>query len=368
MVDIQTVGAGGGSIAWFDRGGLLKVGPASAGAVPGPACYGRGGGDPTVSDANLLLGRLGPRGLLGGRMALDGAAAVDAMAPVAARLDRSAEQAAHGVIGIVVANMVRAVRAVSVERGFDPRDFALLAMGGAGPLHASDVARALGIGAVIVPPAPGILCAQGLVLSDLREDFVTSGRYALTAESLPALRSGLDALAQTASGWAGENDVAESDYRLSLSFDMRYIGQNFELRVPVSDAAAAGELLSLPTPADLRQRFFAAHEQSYGFHDSEAEVEIVNLRLTAHGRVAKPVFARVSEDDATLPPPIERRAVWFDAEGPAETPVYDRPSLRPGNALAGPAVVEQLDATTLVFPGDTLRVDGAGNLLLEIRP
>jgi N-methylhydantoinase A len=219
-----------------------------------------------------------------------------------------------------------------------------------------------------VPPAPGILCAQGLVLSDLREDFVTSGRYALTAGSLPALRSELDALAQTASGWAGENDVAESDYRLSLSFDMRYIGQNFELRVPVSDAAEAGELMSLPTPADLRQRFFAAHEQSYGFHDPVAEVEIVNLRLTAHGRVAKPVFERASEDDATLPSPIERRAVWFDAEGPAETPVYDRPSLRPGNAIAGPAVVEQLDATTLVFPGDTLRVDGAGNLLLEIRP
>lgn len=365
MVDIQTVGAGGGSIAWFDRDGLLKVGPASAGAAPGPACYGRGGTAPTVSDANLLLGRLGARGLLGGRMALDREAATRAMTPAAERLGMTVERAAHGVIGIVVANMVRAVRAVSVERGYDPRDFALLAMGGAGPLHASDVARALGMRTVLVPPAPGILCAQGLVMSDLREDFIASGGFVLTDESLSALRSELERLARAGAAWAIENDLSEEDYRPSLSFDMRYVGQNFELRVPVTDAfSPAG---SLPAPAELRRRFFAAHDQSYGFHDPEAEVEIVNLRMTAHGRVAKPAFGSAA-GDAPPPSPVGRRQVWFEADSPVQTPVFDRTSLRPGHGFAGPAVIEQLDATTLVLPGDSLCVDAAGNLLIEVSP
>jgi len=368
MIDIHTVGAGGGSIAWFERDGLLKVGPASAGAVPGPACYARGGTEPTVSDANLLLGRLGPDGLLGGRMALDGPAAARAVAPVAKRLGVPIERAAHGIIGIVVANMVRAVRAVSVERGFDPRDFALLAMGGAGPLHASDVARALGIRTVIVPPAPGILCAQGLVMSDLREDFVVSGRFAATVDSLAVLQARLAELVRMAEAWAAENDVAAEDCSLTLSFDMRYVGQNFELRVPVADGVPAGAPLRLPTPAVLRHGFFEAHERSYGFHDPEAEVEIVNLRLTAYGRVEKPEFpvGPVTGGDALVA--AARRPVWFAAEAPFETPVYERDSLQPGHRITGPAVIEQLDATTLLFPEDSLRVDGVGNLIVEIRP
>ncbi|MBT4845237.1 MAG: hydantoinase/oxoprolinase family protein, partial [Planctomycetaceae bacterium] len=176
MVDVNTIGAGGGSIAWFDRDGLLKVGPASAGASPGPACYGQGGAEPTVSDANLVLGRLSPRGLLDGEMALDPTLSASAFKPIADQLGFTLEKTAHGVLGIVSANMVRAIRAVSVERGHDPRGFALMALGGAGPLHAVDVARTLGISTVIVPPAPGILCAQGLVVSDLKEDFVISDR------------------------------------------------------------------------------------------------------------------------------------------------------------------------------------------------
>ena len=171
-LDINAVGAGGGSIAWFDRDGLMKVGPQSAGAQPGPACYGRGGQEATVTDANLVLGRLSPRGLLGGGMALDEALARKAIAPLAERLGFSVERTAHGMLGIVVANMVRAIRAVSVERGHDPRNFALLPFGGAGPLHATDVAKSLGIRRSLVPFAPGILCAQGLIVSDLRETFV----------------------------------------------------------------------------------------------------------------------------------------------------------------------------------------------------
>ncbi len=361
------MGAGGGSIAWFDRDGLLKVGPDSAGAVPGPACYGRGGDAPTVSDANLVLGRLGPQGLLGGRMALDRDAATRVLAPVADRLGTAIETAAHGVIGIVVANMVRAVRAVSVERGYDPRAFALLAMGGAGPLHAADVARALDIRTVIVPPAPGILCAQGLVISDLREDFVVSGRFPLSDDSLAALSPELERLTRMGVDWAAENDLDTDDCRQILSFDMRYVGQNFELRVPVADDDGLGERRDPPAVETLRQRFFDVHDQSYGFHDAEADVEIVNVRMTVRGRVAKPEFGPAAEAATTPPAPAARRSVWFEADAPVDTPVFDRAVLLPGHAIDGPAVVEQLDATTLVFPGDQMRVDGAGNLILEVR-
>ena len=179
MVDIHTVGAGGGSIAWFDRDGLLKVGPLSAGADPGPACYGKGGKNATVTDANFLLGRLSAKGLIGGRMPLDPDAAREAIAPIAQRLDFSIERTALGIIEIVVANMVRAIRTVSVERGHDPRNYCLLPFGGAGPLHASEVARALGISRFLVPAAPGILCAQGLIASDLKDDIVRSARIRL---------------------------------------------------------------------------------------------------------------------------------------------------------------------------------------------
>ena len=201
------MGAGGGSIAWFDRDGLLKVGPQSAGADPGPACYGRGGMAPTVSDANLILGRLSPS-LLGGEMTLDEGRARAAMAPLADRLGFSVERTAHGVLAIVVANMVRAIRTISIERGHDPRDFALMAFGGAGALHAGDVARALDMGRVIIPPAPGILCAQGLVVSDLKEDFVAAARMLLAAPAMDALTAAADGLRAAAEAWFSAEAVA----------------------------------------------------------------------------------------------------------------------------------------------------------------
>ena len=207
-VDVETVGAGGGSIAWFDRDDLLKVGPASAGAHPGPACYGLGGASPTVTDANLISGRLSPRGLLDGSMQLDPDAAVNVFKPIAERLGFQPEHTAHGVLGIVVANMVRTIRTISVERGYDPRQCVLMPFGGAGPLHARDVAINLGISEMIIPAAPGIVCAQGLLVSDLKEDFVVSRRLALTDEALPELQKVIRDLETRAGNWFTRENIA----------------------------------------------------------------------------------------------------------------------------------------------------------------
>ena len=366
MVDIHTVGAGGGSIAWFDRDGLLKVGPDSAGADPGPACYSKGGERPTVSDANLVLGRLSPRGLLGGTMALDAEAARAAVQPIAERLGFSIERTAHGILGIVVANMVRAIRAISVERGHDPRAFGLLPMGGAGPLHAPDVARALGMAEIVIPPAPGILCAQGLVVSDLKEDFVASGRWPLSPETMPELRTAVDRLSTEARAWAATSGRDAVGHSIDLSVDMRYVGQNFELRVPVASGEGVDDLSPMPEPPALMQLFFAEHDRNYGYHNPDDPLEVINIRLTAHGRLQKPEEPAQPDARTAVPDPTEIRAVWFDGDEPVETPVFDRSQLQPGNRLSGPAVVDQLDATVLVFPGDRLRVDGHGNMIMEI--
>ncbi|HSA80195.1 MAG TPA: hydantoinase/oxoprolinase family protein, partial [Geminicoccaceae bacterium] len=359
MVDIHTVGAGGGSIARFDRDGLLKVGPNSAGAMPGPACYGRGGAEPTVTDANLVLGRLGPRGLLGGRMTLDRGAAEAALAPVAERLGFSLERTAHGILGVVTANMVRAIRTISVERGHDPRRFALMPFGGAGPLHAREVARALGIGRVVVPAAPGILCAQGLVVSDLKEDFVAGRRLPIDSSTEGAIRSQVDELCRQAESWFDREDVPRGARTLELSLDLRYFGQNFELAVPF-------EMGDLPDAAAVRQRFFAAHEAAYGYYTPHDQVEVVNFRLTARGRLYRAPPQELLAASAPSPEAIERRAVWFATDRATATPVYERAALQPGQRLRGPAVIEQLDATTLLFPGDVTTVDAAANLLIEL--
>ena len=264
MIDIHTIGAGGGSIAWFDRDDLLKVGPASAGADPGPACYGRGGTQATVTDANLVLGRLSAKGLIGGRMPLDANAARAVIEPIARRLGFSIERTALGILDIVVANMVRAIRTVSVERGHDPRQYSLLPFGGAGPLHASQVARELGMAKISVPPAPGILCAQGLIVSEQKDDFVQSLRVPLSTNSLPALRDHLSSLVKDAKGWFMKEGIKSNDRTVRLSFDMRYVGQNFELPVMVNSATKgrAPKLVDIKT---LTQRFYSVHDQFYGF-------------------------------------------------------------------------------------------------------
>ena len=367
MIDIATIGAGGGSIAWFDRDGLLKVGPISAGAAPGPACYGAGGDRPTVTDANLLLGRLSERGLIGGRMPLDAARARAAFGPVATRLGMPVERAAHGVLGIVVANMVRAIRGVSVERGHDPRGFALMPFGGAGALHATDVARSLRVRTIVVPPAPGILCAQGLVVSDLREDFVRTRRSLLDAAGCAALTGLLAELRDEATRWCEDEAIAPADRRLSATLDMRYVGQNFELSVPLADGDGPA-IPALPDVATLQARFFAAHERSYGYHNPDDPIEVVNLRLSARG-LLKPSTRPWREGRGVgAPPASSTRDVWFAPEAPIRTPVFDRERMAAGHALIGPAVIEQLDATTLLYPGDRLTVDDAANLVIELTP
>src|SRR5947209_1652729 len=228
-LDINAVGAGGGSIAWFDRDGLMKMGPQSAGARPGPACYAQGGTDATVTDANLVLGRLSPRGLLGGGMALDQSLARRAIEPLAEQLGFSVERTAHGMLGIVVANMVRAIRAVSVERGHDPRAFALLPFGGAGPLHATDVAKSLGITKCLVPFAPGILCAQGLIVSDLRETFVRTAITPLDEKRRDEVGTRIGEVKTQADAWFEAEQVETEKRSIDIVLDARYVGQNFEL-------------------------------------------------------------------------------------------------------------------------------------------
>jgi N-methylhydantoinase A len=366
MVDIHTVGAGGGSIAWFDRDGLLKVGPLSAGADPGPACYGKGGKNATVTDANLVLGRLSPKGLIGGRMPLDLSAARAAITPIAERLGFSIERTGLGILEIVVANMVRAIRTVSVERGHDPRHYCLLPFGGAGPLHASEVARALGISRFLVPAAPGILCAQGLIASDLKDNVVRSLRVRLERDNLSRIREIMQSLVKEADAWFRQEDVKSAERRLSVALDMRYVGQNFELSVPLGSMQGS-RMPALGTVDKLRDRFFLAHDQFYGFHNEHDPVEIINVRLTASAASAKLAKPKKVTANASRPKPMGSRPVWFAYPHSIGTPIYDRAMLAPGHRMVGPAIVEQFDSTTVLRPGDRLTVDRAGNLLIEVR-
>lgn len=366
-VDVETVGAGGGSIAWFDRDGLLKVGPISAGADPGPACYGRGGDQPTVTDANLLLGRLSSRGLLDGDMGLDPTLSEAAYRPIADRLGFSPQRTAHGVLGIVVANMVRTIRTISVERGHDPRDFVLMPFGGAGPLHARDVAVSLGIKEMIVPAAPGIVCAQGLLVSDLKEDFVASRRFDVDQSGMQTLAEALTELQSRADNWFDAEDAPADSRRVELIVDARYVGQNFELAVPV----AGGTKISssqIPDSADMLARFCAAHETAYGYASETDPVEIVNVRLSASARLFQEPQAAKQTEAPDDPAPREERQVFFSAEQAVATGVFARAELVPGQRIIGPAIVEQLDTTTPIYPGDVAEVTPDGHLIITIDP
>lgn len=359
MVDIHTVGAGGGSIARIGNDGLMKVGPESAGAVPGPACYGRGGTLPTVSDANVVLGRL-PKELAGGGLTIDRDKAVTAIRPLADALNISLEQAALGIIGIATANMTRAIRVVSIEQGYDPRRFALMPFGGAGGLHAADVARALGMTSIIVPRAPGILCAEGLIVADLQEDFVANCRAAIAGD-LDPVRAELVQLARRAAEWF-EAEAGGSEARQSiLSFDMRYLGQNYELSVEVWKGA--GEPVCPDTGA-LREAFLAEYRRSYGHADPDAPVEIVNIRLRATAQLSQAETSTAkAQPDAE---PFQTVDVWFSADGPRPTPMYRRAGLLAGTAIPGPAIITQLDSTTVVPPDASIRVDEALNMIMEL--
>ncbi|HUB15842.1 MAG TPA: hydantoinase/oxoprolinase family protein [Acetobacteraceae bacterium] len=362
LLDIHTVGAGGGSIAYVDSGGLLKVGPRSAGADPGPACYGRGATEPTVTDANVVLQTLNPAFLLGGRMAVRQDLAHAAIERMAASLGMDTMATAQGIVSVVTANMARAIRVISVQRGHDPRDYTLVAFGGAGPLHAARLAQELEISQILVPRNPGILCALGLLLTDLRADFATTALRTLEPAVLNDVVAAFEGLAAQADAWFVTEGIAPQARRLRRTVDMRYAGQNYELPIALPDGGIG------PTTLDiLGERFASAHRQAYGFVAEDDAVQLVTVRMEATGIVPKASFEKWRESGPDASGAVmARRDVWLpEADGFVSCPVYDRDLLRAGNRVPGPAVIEQMDATTLVLPGMTARVEPYLNLILE---
>ena len=364
MLDIHTVGAGGGSIASIDSGGLLKVGPESAGADPGPVCYGRGATDPTVTDANIVLQILNPVEILGGRMKVRRDLALEAIAKLGERLGMETMEVAQGIISVVTANMAKAIRVISVQRGHDPRNYALMAFGGAGPLHAVRLAQELGMTSVIVPRSPGILCAMGLLLTDLRADFSATRLTALEPGNLGTIAETVASVEAEATDWFDTEEIPVDKRRLTRRIDMRYDGQNYELSIPLPDGRVTEATLRA-----LRQGFTEAHERLYGFAVPEERILCVTFRAEAMGLVQKAELPeRALGDPDAGPAVIGSREVWYPETGTfTETTLYAREKLVPGMAFSGPAIVEQMDTTTLVPPGVTATVDKIDNLILEIR-
>lgn len=357
MVDVHVIGAGGGSIAWLDDAGALKVGPHSAGADPGPVAYGRGGTQPTLTDANIVLHRLDPVALLGGRMQVAEAAARAAIqATIATPLGLTVEQAALGIIRIAVANMSRAIRSVSTEKGHDVGEFALFPYGGAGPLHAVAVAAECGINRVLVPVEPGTLCARGILLSDVSLDLVRSEIAPATA-AWPRIEAHFAAMEAAGRNWLDGERIPADRRRFERVVDARYKGQNHEVQVRLPDGPPALEA--------FLAGFAEAHRREYGYAIADRAVEVVNCRVKAVGLIERP-HPRFTGGSGT-PAPKSRRQVHFDDMW-HDTPVYDRAALAVGAGIAGPAVIDEMSATTVVPAGWTVSVDHAGNLLLETAP
>ncbi len=368
MLDIHTIGAGGGSIAYIDRGGALKVGPASSGASPGPACYGLGGTEPTVTDANLVLGRLGPGSHLGEGNPLDHEAAVRAIYDrIAKPLDITVEKAAEGIITVVNAGMTRALRLISVQRGYDPREFLLMAFGGAGPLHAAELSRETGIPGVLVPRYPGISSAVGILFADARRDYTTvmvTPWDKIDMEKLTENFKILENKGKLDFACEGFDPQLVSTHRF---VDIKYTGQSYELTMQ----APAGKF----TAGDLKlleRSFHLLHRSEYGFAREDASLELVTIRVTA----TAPPFAGIRSDiQGSIPAPPAKgeqnrvqpyhRNVIINGK-PVETPVYPRQMLAAGMEISGPAVVEQDDATTFIPPGMRARIDSLLNMLINV--
>ena len=346
MLDIETIGAGGGSLARVDAGGALRVGPESAGANPGPVVYGLGGEQVTLSDANAILGRLDADHFLGGAMALDLAAGERALAVLARKVGFSIMEAAQGVVDIANVNIDRAIRRVSIARGYDPRDFTLVAFGGAGPLHACEAAARLDIPRVLAPESPGVLCALGLLIADVAVDFSRSVMREATTDCLRQLRESEAELLELAEDELRQERIAEEDMRFAATLDMRYEGQAYELNVPFDERSV--------------DSFHEAHERTYGHAIRWRMVEVVNMRVTGSGAIEKPAFEQ-AECVA------HEAALIGDKPSPSGGVIklYERERLRPGARFSGEALVFQMDSTTYVPAGWTARVDGYANLLIE---
>ncbi|HZO40030.1 MAG TPA: hydantoinase/oxoprolinase family protein [Methylomirabilota bacterium] len=361
QLDMHSVGAGGGSIAWLDVDGSLQVGPRSAGAAPGPVAYGLGGTEPTVTDANVVLGRIGTSKRLGGSIAIDAEGARRALAGLGARLGRSmsVEALAEGVITIAVARMTSAIREISIQRGHDPRDFTLIAFGGAGPMHALALAQEIGIPRVLVPRHPGNFSALGLLASQIKHDDVRT-RVGPLRERLDVALELFAEMENAARHQLGLEGFAAGEQRLVRSLDLRYRGQAFELNVGLGEPNPGGLALDA-----IEAEFHRQHLGAYGHSSPGAQIELVNARLTAYGVVPRPAGERYRSASTSLDAAlIERRPVWFDG-APHDCPVWERERLPERAALRGPAIVEEFGATTIVPPGWRGEVDDHGNLRFE---
>ncbi|MBE9605639.1 hydantoinase/oxoprolinase family protein [Acetobacteraceae bacterium H6797] len=362
MLDIHTVGAGGGSIAYVDNGGLLKVGPRSCGAFPGPVCYDKGNDEPATTDANVVLQTLNPTHLLGGRMEVRQDLAKAAIGRIADKLGMDVMATAQGIISVVTANMARAIRVISVQRGHDPRDYTLVAFGGAGPLHAARLAKELEIKRILIPRNPGILCAMGLLLTDLRADFASTKLTLLDKAAIPVIEEAFAGLAVQAEHWFEEEGIEGAAKKTARTVDMRYQGQNYELSValpegPVTEASLAA----------LAEGFAEAHKRQYGFVAEGEPVQLVTFRVEATGLVAKARFQPQPDagPDASHAI-IGSRDVWMpEANGWVSCPIYDRAVLKSGNKISGPAIIEQMDSTTVLLPGMVATVEPFMNIIAE---
>jgi N-methylhydantoinase A len=360
MIDIETIGTGGGSIAWISREGHLKVGPRSAGAEPGPMCYPNGGNEPTITDANLVLGRI-PPSLIGGGIALDVERARGGIAALAARLpgNMSVEQLASGIIEIANWSQANAIRQMTIQRGIDPRAFALLSFGGAGPAQSAAVMDLLGMKACIVPPNPGNLSAFGLLAVDWRTDHIVTKVMHEDAIDLADVAARYTALERDATATLMHDGIEASRIRLVREADIRYAGQSMEVRVTAASGAVDASFL-----AGLIGAFNAAHLRTFGYnYAGQQKVELVNLCVSGFGVIERPQMPKLASREGK-PTAKSRRAVYFGSAF-QDTPVYDRASLPPGGRINGPAVVEEFGSTTVVFPSQTLEVDPHGILVIR---
>ncbi len=365
VIDINAIGAGGGSIAWIDEGGALKVGPQSAEAVPGPACYDQGGEKPTITDANVVLGRIDPDYFLGGEMKLNPKKSRSVIEEkLCGRLKMDLLTAARGIVQVANANMVRGIRVVSVERGYDPRDFTLIPYGGAGPLHAVALAKELRIPKVLVPPIPGILSAMGMLISDIRHDFVLTRIIPVSKADPHVLETIFADLREKALAVLAKEGVERKDATLFRYVDIRYVGQSFEIRIPFP-----GQICTKENIDELVRNFHGEHERRYGHKDLSAAVELVNFRIEGIGK-REPIFLREIASGKQDPPKESLKAnrnVYFEeSQGFLETRIFERERLLAGNVIEGPAVIEESNATTLIHPGMAATVGSHGAILITI--
>src|SRR5262245_26733310 len=362
MIDIETIGTGGGSIAWISREGHLKVGPKSAGAEPGPMCYPNGGTEPTITDANLVLGRI-PPALIGGGIALQPARSRAGLSALAKRLpgDMSAEELAHGIIEIANWNQANAIRQMTIQRGIDPRNLALLAFGGAGPAQSPAVMELLSMKACIVPPNPGNLSAFGLLAVDWRTDHIVTKVMHEDAVELATIASLYARLEQEAVETLTRDGIDPARIRVVREADIRYAGQSMEVRVTAPAGSIDGSFL-----AGLIDAFHAAHLRTFGYnYRGEQKVELVNFCVSGFGLIERPQLPKLEPRDGAMPARKSVRPVYFDGAF-RDTPIYDRAALPPGFRLEGPAVVEEFGSTTVVFPGQALEIDPHGILIIRL--